>query len=136
MMAAWATQQQGRYEVRPVRARWSTSGRAGLDEDLQRSANGSDSGLEVAAAADGSVYVTGFTSVEGQFSNLLLKKYTATGALRWTQTYNGAANSSDVGVSVAAAADGSVYVTGCTYVEGQGNNLLLRSTLPPARCAG
>ena len=42
------------------------------------------------------------------------------------KTYNGVANSTDAGLGVAVAADGSVYVTGMTEVTGQYGNLLLR----------
>ena len=54
-------------------------------------------GYGLAAAADGSVYVTGRTDVAGQGNNLLLQKYSPTGALLWTRTYNGAANGSEQG---------------------------------------
>jgi glucose/arabinose dehydrogenase len=88
-------------------------------------ANGNDFGFGVAAGPDGSVYVTGDTDVDGQNSNLLLLKYSARGVRQWVKTYNGAANGYDFGYGVAAGPDGSVYVTGDTYVVGQSYNLLL-----------
>lgn len=76
-------------------------------------ANGADVGWGVALAADGSVYVAGSTTV-GQQSDMLLRKYSAAGALMWSRTYNGPLSSSDSGRGVGVAADGSVYVAGQT----------------------
>ena len=95
-----------------------------------------DLGFGVAVAADGSVYVTGRTMVPNEYENLLLQKYSPTGALLWTRTHNGAANSTDQGFGVAVAADGSVYVTGRTGAEAFTMTCCCASTLPPADCSG
>lgn len=83
-------------------------------------------GHGVAVGAQGSVYVTGTRSVFGQMSDILLQKYSATGALRWSKAYNGAANGRDSGSGVAAAGDGSVYVVGETSFAGEDIDLILR----------
>ena len=99
-------------------------------------ANGEDGGNAVAVAADGSVYVTGWTDVAGQSFNLLLRKYSPNGALLWMKTYNGAANGLDSGYAVVVAADGNVYVSGRTEVAGQSSSLLLRKYSPAGALLG
>lgn len=83
-----------------------------------RSYNGPDNGIEagygVAVGPDGSVFVAGETFVAGEYSNLLLQKYSAGGAHLWTKMYNGIGNGHDLGFAVAASRDGAVYVTGRT----------------------
>lgn len=78
-------------------------------------------GLGVAAAPDGSAYIT------GQFAdgNLFLAKFDSDGNLLWERTWGGNGNVSN-GVEVAP--DGSVYVAGITFTfdVGQGDALLLK----------
>jgi uncharacterized delta-60 repeat protein len=84
---------------------------------------GHEFGLSVAAAADGSAYVT------GQFGqgNLFLLKFDPAGNLLWQRTWG---NNGDVSRGVAIAADRSVYVAGVTFTsgQGQGDALLVRFT--------
>jgi hypothetical protein len=89
---------------------------------------GTDYSQSVATAADGSVYVAGFTdgSIDGQ-PNLgggwdgFVTKYAADGTKKWTQMAGGAGG--DLGFSVATDADGSVYIAGYTggSIDGQPN---------------
>jgi uncharacterized delta-60 repeat protein len=73
---------------------------------------------EVAIAPDGSVYVTGSTlSFGAGDSDAFLLKYSAAGLLEWQRTYGLAVapplfRPADFGRGVAAAADGSAYITG------------------------
>ena len=87
---------------------------------------GFDEGMSVATGADGSVYIAGSTyaSIDGQVSHGsndgFVTKYAADGTLQWTRLAGGAGN--DKGLSVAAAADGSVYIAGTTdggSIDGQ-----------------
>jgi uncharacterized delta-60 repeat protein len=82
-----------------------------------------DFGQGVAAAADGSVYITG--QLAG--GNLFLVKFDAAGHLLWQRTWGGSGN---FGIAVGVAADGSVYVAGGTFTfgAGQGDALLLKFT--------
>lgn len=93
-----------------------------------RATTGSTSGIGNGVAIDpgGDVHVTGATYVEGEGSNLLLRQYSSTGRLLWSGSFNGTSNGSDVGEGIAVARDGSVYVTGSTWVSGQGLLLLLQ----------
>jgi sugar lactone lactonase YvrE len=81
----------------------------------------------VAAAGDGSTYLTGFTTSFDPFGQqqLFLVKHAADGTIAWQQTWEGPAQfGNDEGTDVAVAADGSVYVTGATF----GDALLLKFT--------
>lgn len=84
-----------------------------------------DGGSSAAIAANGGVYVAGYSEVSGQKDNLLLQKYSPSGIARQTHSYDGATSGVDCATGVAVAAEGSVYVTGFTHVEGQDYNLLL-----------
>jgi hypothetical protein len=62
----------------------------------------------VAIAADGSVYVTGVSTDNG--NDAVLLKFTAAGTLLWERAWGGV--DSDESFAVAAAADGSAYIAG------------------------
>jgi hypothetical protein len=90
---------------------------------------GGDEVLSVATAADGSVYVAGWTNglINGQAKlggyDGFFTKYSADGAKQWTQVAGGSGD--DIGTSVATAADGSVYIAGYTSsasIDGQANH--------------
>jgi uncharacterized delta-60 repeat protein len=85
--------------------------------------SGQESGAGVAAAADGSAYVT------GQFTdgNIFLLKFDPAGNLLWQRTWGG----NGVGpAGVVVASDTTVYVAGVTHLsgEGQADALLVRFT--------
>lgn len=84
-----------------------------------------DHGAGVAVGKDGSVYVVGTTWVDNQYNNLILRKYTATGTLLWSKTYNSPLSWDDGGSGIAIAPDGSIYVTGWTEANLQAQNVLL-----------
>lgn len=90
---------------------------------VEEFARADEFGLGVAAAPDGSAYVT------GQFAdgNLFLAKFDPNGTLLWQRTWGDNGNVSN-GVEVAA--DGSVYVSGITFTfdVGQGDAILLKFT--------
>lgn len=74
----------------------------------------------VAVAADGSTYLTGFTTSFDPFGQLqlFLVKHGVDGAVTWQRTWEGPDQfGNDEGTDVAVASDGSVFVTGAT----QGN---------------
>jgi hypothetical protein len=62
----------------------------------------------VALAVDGSVYVTGVSTNNG--NDAVLLKFDANGTLLWERTWGGA--DSDSSLAVAAAPDGSAYIAG------------------------
>lgn len=62
----------------------------------------------VALAADGSAYVTGVSTDNG--NDAVLLKFDASGTLLWERTWGG--SDSDASLAVAAAPDGSAYIAG------------------------
>jgi hypothetical protein len=89
---------------------------------------GTDYVYSVATAADGSVYVAGFTSgsIDGQVNkggdgDGFITKYAADGTKKWTRLAGG--TNWDAANSVATAADGSVFIAGGTKssIDGQPN---------------
>ena len=87
-----------------------------------------DSGSSVGIAADGSVYISGYTrgDLDGQINSgdfdAFLSKYNSDGSREWTQLLG--SNAGEGGSSVSIAADGSVYISGNTEgdLDGQSNS--------------
>ena len=81
----------------------------------------------VATASDGSIFITGYTSgdLDGETNagstDIFVSKYSSDGTKVWTKLLG--TSSSDNGQGVATASDGSVYITGFTYgnLDGQTN---------------
>lgn len=72
-----------------------------------------------AVAFDGSSYLVGFTGSFGSSEKLFTVKFDATGALAWQRTWDAPGQFiRDEGRDAAVAPDGSVYVTGLTFVDG------------------
>ena len=84
----------------------------------------SDEGRDAAVAADGAVYVTGSTFVNGNGAVLL--KFAADGTLLWQRVFGGNAQ----GEGVAVGSDGSVYVTGATRGAGDADDLFVARFSP------
>jgi uncharacterized delta-60 repeat protein len=89
---------------------------------------GNDEVNDVAVAPDGSVYMAGTTNSFGAGDmNAFLLKYAPDGSLDWQRTYGAAVvppffSPNDFGSGVAAAPDGSAYLTG---QFGQGGTFLV-----------
>ena len=90
--------------------------------------NASDGATGVSIASDGSIYISGFTygDLEGQSNNgsadVFLTKYSSDGTKVWTKLLAGSSYDRNYGISTAN--DGSIYITGYTEsnLEGQTNN--------------
>uniref|UniRef100_UPI003137BC73 beta strand repeat-containing protein n=1 Tax=Synechococcus sp. UW140 TaxID=368503 RepID=UPI003137BC73 len=88
----------------------------------------SDSAYSVSTASDGSIYITGSTDgiIDGQSNNgsydAFITKFNRDGSKVWTKLLGGGLNES--AYSVSAATDGSIYITGDTpgNIDGQSNN--------------
>jgi uncharacterized delta-60 repeat protein len=87
-----------------------------------------EQGWSVAVGSDGAVYVAGNTQSAGAGNkDLLLAKYSSSGDMLWKKTLGGA--SGDGASSIAAGADGSLYVTGSTQsINGYDDVLLVKYT--------
>ena len=78
-------------------------------------------GKNAAMDAAGNVFVTG-----QNFDDMVVMKFNGdTGALLWTRTYNGSANSTDCGAAIAVDASGNAFVTGTVTEIDQGKNILV-----------
>lgn len=69
-------------------------------------------GSAVATDALGFVYVVGTVTDSGQYSDVIVIKYSLTGDTLWVRQYNGPGGRADEAVAVAVGADGSVFVLG------------------------
>jgi hypothetical protein len=87
-----------------VNREWATT--SGNPYALQWSAS-------IVSAADELISV-GNTSVAGQGANILLTKYTGTGAIAWQRNFNAGAAKNDYGVALARDNAGNIIVCGIT----------------------
>jgi len=87
-----------------------------------------DSGNSISTAADGSIYITGYTtgSLDGQTNSggtdAFISKYSSDGTRAWTRLLG--SSSFQQGYSISTAADGSIYIAGYTTgsLDGQTNS--------------
>lgn len=71
----------------------------------------------VAFDAVGNIYVLGQRQVKGSPNNMVLAKYSARGALKWSRQYDGPAHLGDYPGGLAVDAKGSVYVSGSSQLS-------------------
>jgi uncharacterized delta-60 repeat protein len=67
--------------------------------------------------AAGNVYVTGFTTNAISNKDILILKYSGTGALLWQAQYNGPASGNEAAHAICLDVNGNVYVTGESFGE-------------------
>ena len=89
-------------------------------------ASSGDSVSGIAVDGSGNVYVAGYERVNGEESNVWVRKYDGGGNVVWTQTYNGTASDRDIGIGIALDGDGDVLVAGYETVAGQDKNIWIR----------
>ena len=97
--------------------KYSSDGTKAWTKLLGTSAN--DHSYGVSTASDGSIYITGYTRGDldgetnsGGFSDAYLTKYASDGTKLWTKLLG--SSSSDYGRGVSTASDGSIFITGAT----------------------
>ena len=82
--------------------------------------NGYDAALALAVDASGNAYVTGTSTAQNGQPDCTTIKYDTNGNQQWAKPYDGSANGTDYGNSIAVDASGNVYVTGSS--EGSATN--------------
>jgi uncharacterized delta-60 repeat protein len=94
---------------------------SGVQQWVARYKGSGDSGLSqaysLAVDPSGNVYVTGRSDPSSGFGfnfDIATIKYNSSGDSLWVRRYNGPANSSDIGNSIALDANGNVIVTGAS----------------------
>jgi hypothetical protein len=80
--------------------------------------NSTDEASAIAVDVFGNVYVTGFSSGDGTYSDYATIKYSAKGYELWVHRYNGPGNSSDEASGIAIDDSNNVYVTGASWGGG------------------
>jgi uncharacterized delta-60 repeat protein len=97
---------------------WQHFGAAGFGLD--------DDANDVAVAADGSVYMVGYTSNVGDLDDQWLRKLSDVGGMLWTEVVDGPSMGNDQLRGIVLDAEGSIYVGGYINVMGEGANLFVR----------
>jgi uncharacterized delta-60 repeat protein len=76
------------------------------------SGNGYDAGQALTVDGSGNVYVTGISTAQNGLGDCVTIKYDTNGDEQWVKVYDGPANGTDYGNSIATDGSGNVYVTG------------------------
>ncbi|MBL8008056.1 MAG: SBBP repeat-containing protein [Ignavibacteria bacterium] len=82
--------------------------------------NGSDEIYAMVADNSGNIYTAGRTTVTGNGFDFIVLKYSSSGVLIWSRTYNGTGNGFDFANAIAADNSGNIFITGES--TGSGSN--------------
>lgn len=108
----------GTYDI--MVARVLENGTLDWRQSLDGPANNDDIGTAVAVDDSGHVVVAGAIWAGTTMDDYMVAKFSATGSLRWTRTYNGPVNDEDWPTAVVIAPNFTSYVTG--WSVGVGND--------------
>jgi uncharacterized delta-60 repeat protein len=92
--------------------KFDNNGQQQWAKNYNGSGNGYDAGQALAVDESGNVYVTGVSTAQNGLSDCVTIKYDTNGNQQWAKVYDGPANGTDYGNSVAVDGSGNVYVTG------------------------
>lgn len=85
-------------------------------------------GIVVDEAAEGDVFVTGYTITSGNYDFQTLKYKKETGHLLWQRSYNGVAGKDEMTVGIGLTADGNVYISGWSDKSAQQDGGIFTAT--------
>jgi hypothetical protein len=97
--------------------KYNTSGEQQWVQRYSSVGTNSEKAYSLAIDTQSNVYVTGFRVQTGPNYNMATVKYNSAGQQQWVALYNGPADSTDVGRSIAVDANGNVFVAGESYSD-------------------
>ncbi len=86
--------------------------------------NGNDGSNAVTIDASGNTYVAGYSTGIGSMRDITVLKYSASGTLAWSKTYNGAGNMDDEAYAITIDASGNIYICGYTTDVSTGRDII------------
>jgi uncharacterized delta-60 repeat protein len=92
--------------------KYNTDGEQQWVQSYNGPANGYDVAQSLAVDASSNVYVTGYSTAANGLGDCATIKYDTAGEQQWAQIYNGQADGTDYGNSIAVDGSANVYVTG------------------------
>jgi subtilisin family serine protease len=95
----------------------SPSGSLAWQHNCNSSASADDYGSDVQVDNSGNAYVCG-AKHNGSNLDYYIAKYSPSGSLIWSQTYNGTGNNDDAPSDITLDNSGNIYVTGTSYGTG------------------
>lgn len=91
---------------------------------FKKRTNAVERAIDIAQDPEGNVFVTGFTTVSGNNTDILTVKYDSNGVELWFKEFAGAANGEDKPSRLVTDNAGNIYITGTTTGSGSGNDIL------------
>lgn len=92
---------------------------------FNRNDNYSEAPFSLAVDGSGNVYITGYSSGGNSGDDITTIKYNASGTQQWVRYYNGPANWTDIGYSIAVDESGNVYVAGNSMNNGTADDCVI-----------
>lgn len=83
----------------------------------------SDKAKDLVVNSGGNVFITGYTTTNGNHDYITMK-LTSAGDTLWTRTYNGIGNGEDEANAIAIDGSGNVYVSGYVRGDGTGDDIV------------
>lgn len=105
-----------------ITLKYSSGGKLLWPRRFNGTGNATDLGYDVAADSAGNVYVTGMTGSKTNGPDLIVLKYSPSGALLWKAMYSGPLQ--DDGVALAVDGAGNAYVVGDAHSSKNGYDAL------------
>ncbi len=95
--------------------KYNSSGDTVWTRTYNGSANGDDQAIGSVVDASGNIFVTGYATITGRSTEIVVLKYNSSGSLLWSATYGGSNNNTeDRALGICVDASGNCYITGYT----------------------
>ena len=104
--------------------KYNSSGNLIWERSINGNRSSDDRGADVHADDSGNIFVLGTVSDSISFFDFLTAKFSPSGALLWSRTYNGPVNGNDLASSMSADRAGNIIVTGSSLGAGTINDFV------------
>ena len=104
--------------------KYNSSGNLEWSKEINGSGNGDDNSWGIVVDDEDNIYVTGYTTALLNNIDCYTARFSSTGTLLWSRTYNGTGNQTDKAWGIVVDSDGSAYITGQTTSNNSNTDFL------------